>query len=269
MTSFQKVIKYLAICLAIFICITLFSGIVSGIKTLFESFNFIDDKDNSYSEVIDYNEEFKYLDISLKSSGLTIKTGDKFSVDTSDNNIKIYNKKGTLKIVDKRKSIFNIKSKKTIITIPYNYSFEKVKIETGTGKVDINGVYTNSLEMELGAGKASLNNIVSNKTHIETGIGSVNISNSKLNDLNLELGVGKVDIVAEVIGESSIEAGVGKLNLSLNLPLYEYTFELEKGFGEIKLNNRNIKKDSKIGEGSNRIKIEGGIGSIVINTSEK
>ena len=268
MTTFQKIIKYLAIGLAIFICMTLLTGLVGGVKTFLESLNIIKEPDTNYNEVIDYNTNFSYLDISLNSSNLIIKNGDKFSVDTSDKNIKIFNENNKLKIVDNNKKIFNTKVKDLIVTIPYNYSFEVVKIETGAGKVNIEGINTNLLEMELGAGKTVLNNIVSNKTFVETGAGSVNISNSKLNDLNLELGVGKIDIDAEVTGKSSIESGIGELNLSLELPLCEYSFEFEKGIGEIRLNNESIKNNSKIGEGYNYIKIEGGVGSINVKTLE-
>lgn len=268
MTTFQKVIKYLAIALALFICIILFSWLINGVKSLFESFNIIKEKDSEYNEIINYNEKFSYLDIDLNSSNLIIKSGENFRIDTSNKGIKIYNKNGKLKIVDKSKSIFNRSNKDFIITIPYNYYFEVVKIDTGAGKVDINGVNTNLLEMDLGAGKTSLNNTISNKTLIETGAGSMSILNSKLNDLNLELGVGKIDIVAEITGKSSIECGVGELNLSLNLPLHEYTFEFEKGVGGIALNNKSIKNNSIIGEGDNYIKIKGGIGSINVKTLE-
>lgn len=269
MTAFQRIIKYLAIGLAIFICITLFSVIVEGAKTLFESLNIIKENEPKYNEVIDYNNEFSYLDINLKSSNLIIKSGNKFSVDTSDKSIKIYNEKNKLKIVDENKKIFVRRIKNFIITIPYNYNFEAVKIEAGAGKVDINGLNTDLLEMELGAGKTLLNNILSNKTFIETGAGNVSISNSRLNDLNLELGVGKIDIIAEITGKSIIESGIGELNLSLNLPISEYNFELEKGIGQIKLNNEVIKNNTNIGEGYNRIRVEGGIGRIDIKTFEE
>lgn len=268
MTTFQKVIKYLALGLAIFICVTLLTGLVAGVKTLLESLNIIKETDTKYNEVINYSENFSYLDIDLKSSNLIIKTGENFRIDTSNKDIKIYNENKKLKIVDKSKKIFNKTNKDFIITVPYNFNFEVVKIDTGAGKVDINGINTNLLEMDLGAGKATLNNIISNKTLIENGAGSMSIINSKLNDLDLELGVGKIDIVAEITGKSSIECGVGALNLSLNLPLHEYTFEFEKGVGEIILNNKSIKTNSIIGEGNNYIKIEGGIGSINVKTLE-
>lgn len=267
MTTFQKVIKYLAIALALFICITLLSVLIGGVKSLFENFNIIKEKDNEYNEVINYNENFSYLDIDLKSSNLIIKSGESFRIDTSNKDIKIFNENGNLKIVDKSKFAFN-SNKDFIITVPYNYNFEVVKIDTGAGKVDINGINTNLLDLDLGAGKTILNNIISNKTLIETGAGSTNIINSKLNDLGLELGVGKIDIVAEITGKSSIECGVGELNLSLNLPLHEYIFEFEKGIGGITLNNKPIKTNSTIGEGDNYVKIEGGVGSINVKTLE-
>ena len=236
MTSFQKVIKYLAVGLALFICITMLTGIVVGIKSIFENFNIIKEDDTDYNEVIKYNDEFQYLDINLNSSNLIIKTGNKFSVETFDKNIKIYKKDDKLKVVDKNKKVINRKIKDFIVTIPQNYNFKAVEINTGAGKVNADGINTNLLEMNLGAGKTVLNNINSNKSIIETGAGSVKINNSTL-------------------------------NVFLNLPFSYYTFEFEKGIGELKFNNGVIKNNEVIiGEGPNTIKVEGGIGSINIET---
>lgn len=267
MTSFQKVIKYLAVGLALFICITILTGVVVGIKSIFENFNIIKEDDTDYNEVIKYNDEFQYLDINLNSSNLIIKTGNKFSVETFDKNIKIYKEDDKLKVVDKNKKVINRKIKDFIVTIPQNYNFKAVEINTGAGKVNVDGINTNLLEMNLGAGKTVLNNINSNKSIIETGAGSVKINNSNLNDLNLKLGAGKIDINAIITGNSYIESGIGELNLLLNLPLSDYTFEFEKGIGELKFNNGVIKNNEVIiGGGPNSIKVEGGIGSINIKT---
>lgn len=268
MTAFQKVIKYFGIWLAIFICLSLLVGLISVVKNIFENFDILKEEDSNYNEVIDYDTEFKYLDINLNSSNLIIESGDKFKINTSDENIKIYTDNNKLKIVDKNKKYINRKVKDFIITIPKDYSFESVKINTGAGKLNINSTNTYLLEMNIGACEAILNNINSKKSLIEVGTGSVKISESNLNDLSLELGVGKISINGKITGYSSIENGVGELDLFLDLPLHNYTFNLEKGIGEIKLNNELITNNKVIGEGENVIKVEGGIGSINIKTLE-
>ncbi len=268
MTSFQKAIKYLAIGLALFICITMFTGIAIGIRSILDNFNIINENDTDYEEVIEYNDEFQYLDINLNSTNLIIKNGSKFSVETYDKNIKFYKETDKLKIVGKSKKIINKKIKDFIITIPQNYIFKAVEINTGVGKVNVDGIKTDLLEMNLGAGKTILNNINSNKSILETGAGSVEINNSSLNDLNLELGAGKIDINATITGNSYIESGIAELNLLLSSSIHNYTFNFEKGIGEIKINGENIRNNIIIGEGQNNIKIKGGIGSINIKTLE-
>ena len=269
MTTFQKVIKYLALSLAIFICVAIITSLVGGVKLLLDSFDFIKEKDTEYNELINYDDSFEQLDISLKGSNLIIKQDNKFSVESNDKNIKIYSENGKLRIADKNKRIVNKNIKDLIITIPANTTFEEVNIETGVGTVNVDGLYVNILGISFGAGKAILKNINSNKSLIETGTGNVKITDSTLNDMNLEMGIGKMDIDAKITGNSSIESGIGSLNLNLKMPISEYGLTIEKGIGSIRLNGKEISNRTIIGTGDNFIKVEGGIGSIYINTLEE
>ena len=273
MTTLQKVIKYLAIGFAVFLIAVVINTIIGGVELLTEGFSFINNKtqnveiDEDYSTYRKFDESINYLNIDLAGSNLIIKTGEDLSVDTNSKNIKITNDNNRLMIVETKKKI-NRGFKDVIVTIPSNLIFDRVNISTGAGKVSVNGINTDILKMELGAGKVTLESIYSDKTKIETGAGNVDIKNSSLNDLDLELGVGEINIDGNITGESSIESGIGSLNLKLNLPSYMYKFDLEKGLGEIQVNNEKITGNKVIGDGDNYIKIEGGIGSIKINTDK-
>lgn len=275
MTTLQKVIKYCAIGLAVFICLLIVSAVVSGVKVFTGVFDYIrrdkteEVKDNNYSEVIKVENEINALDLNLKGASLVIKQGSELSVEVNDKNIKVSQNDNILKIVDRSNKLVNKDVRNLVITIPLNISFDNVKIETGAGKVSIDGINTRILDMELGAGSVLLENISSDKTSIETGAGNVNIENSSLNDLDLELGVGEINIDADITGTSSIECGVGSLKLNLNYPSSMYKLDLEKGLGEISVNGNKILKNTLIGDGDNYIKVEGGVGSIKINTLEE
>ena len=273
MTTLQKVIKYSAIGFAIFLISVIVNAIIGGIQIITEGFGFINkvesNEDENFSTYIKYEEDISYLDINLTGSNLIIKPGEELSVKANDKTIKISNEGNKLKIVDKNKRIIGNKIKDLIIVIPKDLMFDKVSISAGAGNVNVNGINSNSLNMELGAGKVTLKNIYSNKTKIETGAGNVDIKDSSLNDLNLELGVGKISISANITGISSIESGIGAFDLKLNGSASMYKFDIEKGIGEIIVNEEKITSNKVIGEGDNSIKIEGGIGSIKISTIEE
>ena len=235
MTTLQKVIKYLAIGFAIFLCLIIINAIISGVQIVTDGFDFINNKKDEHTEVENYSNYIKnngdvtYLDVDVNASNLIIKTGDELAVKIEDKNIKISNENSKLKIIDKSKKIVNNKVKDLVVTIPEDMFFEKVNISTGAGKVSISGINTDSLEMELGAGKVEIGNIYSDNAKIETGAGNVEIKNSSLNDLDLELGVGEINISAYITGNSSIESGIGSLNLNLLDSSSMYKFDLEKG----------------------------------------
>lgn len=274
MTTLQKLVKYLAIGFAIFLCLVIINTIIRGVQITTDSFDFINNKKDepteveNYSNYIKYDGDITYLDVDVNASNLIIKTGDELAVKTENKNIKISNENSKLKIIDKSKKIVNNKVKDLVVTIPEDMFFERVNISTGAGKVSINGINADSLEMELGAGKVEIENIYSDNTKIETGAGNVEIKNSSLNDLDLELGVGEINISAYITGNSSIESGIGALNLNLLDSSSMYKFDFEKGLGEITVNGEKITGNKVIGDGDNYIKVRGGIGSIKINATE-
>ena len=274
MTTFQKVIKYCAIGLAAFLCVLIISAAVNGIRSFTEIFNFAKNKNKTkdndeakYSEVIDFNDQIIGLNLDLKGTNLIIEEGSKLSVEVDDKDIRVFEENNTLRVVDKNNKVIKSASNVTI-TMPSYLYFERVNITTGAGKVKVNGINTNELNMELGAGKVTLSNINSAKTSIETGAGSVLIKKSILNDLDLELGVGEINIDADITGNSNIESGIGSLKLDLNNNESMYKFDIEKGIGSITFNGDKITNNTIIGNGENHIKIEGGIGSIKIKTSD-
>ena len=75
-----------------------------------------------------------------------------------------------------------------IIEIPQAHTFDKISIESGAGKININEVEIPKLEIELGSGSLTIDDTIVNKvTEIEGGAGSITINNSKMNNLDLEI----------------------------------------------------------------------------------
>ena len=271
MTPAQKVIKYLAIAFAIFLIVTIVSTItaavfaLSGILGLKQNI-----EENLNREMLTTNFEndnISILDIQTEFTNLTIKTGTSLKIETDNNNIKFKQENQKLQIKEKSKRwLLNHDEKDLILYLPESIEFQKVKIVTGAGKIDIETLATQNLLFELGAGETEIRELnISNECEIDGGAGKLSILNGKINDLDLDIGVGEVNLTAILTGKNEINAGVGSLNVDLQGQKESYKIKADKGIGSIKIDGEEVLSGEIIGSGENQIEIDGGIGNIKID----
>ena len=272
MTTAQKVIKYLAIAFAIFLIITIISTSLSvlvalsgvlGLKKYVENQNM----SNEFVTTNFENKDINTLDIEVAFTSLTIKTADELKVETNNNEINCKQENQKLHIKEKNKKWFsNNEEKELVLYLPETLKFEKVKISTGAGKINIENLKTEKLSFELGAGESEIQKInVSKDCEIEGGAGKLSILSGTINDLDLDMGVGEINLTADLIGKSEINAGVGNLNINLQGEKDSYKIKADKGIGSIKINENEISNGQIFGDGENVIEVDGGIGNIDIN----
>lgn len=265
MSTAQKIIKMLAIAFAIFLIVMIISTIVMVGMTVTRGF--IPEKENPVVEKKLDLSNIASVDISLEYANLKIRKGNKLSVNTDNDKIKVVSDDEVLKIIEKKeKKLFKNEKRTVILYVPEDIKFLAVNIETGVGSVNIENIDTDGLNLSLGVGKASINDIVANFSNIETGAGDVSIKNAILNNSTIEVGVGKLDISGKFTGNNTIEAGIGSLKLALDNS-NDYKIKFTKGVGSIYYNSKAIGNDTTVGDGSNSILIDGGIGSIDVTTN--
>lgn len=270
MSEGQKVIKYIAIALAVFLTVNIIGGIITaalfmlGITGLSNRVN---------SNTIEFSEiytKIESLDIECKMSNLTIKEGEEFKVEASNVTDKFYckNDDGILKIKDKKEfRLFydEVSNSEIIIYIPKNTKITDMKIETGAGKVDIAKISADNIKLSLGAGTVKISDIdIKKSTKIDGGVGKVTIENSIFNNLELDVGVGEFDMNAKLIGDNDIDCGVGKLSMKLIGNENDYEILAKKGLGSFTINSKEVQDNTKYGNGENYIKVDAGVGSTVI-----
>ena len=260
MNTTQKVIKGFAICLAVLIILSIINGIVF-LATSTIGFN----NDVNISEA--YSSNIKNINIDVGSTNMIIKKGDILSIDADNvsKEFKIKEQGNTLSIKEKKITIFgNKKSSHTTITIPS--SLNNLSIDIGAGKLELSDITSNNFSLNQGAGKVVITNLISNNTTIDGGAGELHITSSKLQNLDLDLGAGKCYYNGILLGNNKIDQGVGELILDLQND--DYKFKVEKGLGSITVNGNSYSEDFEVGEGTNIIDIDGGVGSININTNK-
>ena len=256
----QKLIKAFAICLAVFIIVSIINTVVYFASSIFSVNNNINMNEN-------YSSEINNIKIDMGTSNLVIKKGDILNVnaDNVSKRFKIDEENDTLTIKEKSINTFrNKKVSKVIITIPNN--LKDLSIDIGAGKLEISDINTSRFNLDQGAGKVTITNLISGKTDIDGGAGELNITNSALEDLDLDMGAGRFYFSGHLVGSTKVDQGVGELIFDLYGD--DYTIKASKGLGSITINGENYSKDTTVGEGANDIKIDGGVGSITINTNK-
>lgn len=275
MTTTQKIIKYLAIAFALFLVISIFSIIFGLSREIISSIN-SDKKDSKlleeYTTISNNVNNIESFKIDISNDDIEIKEGEKFEVKTNDPDVKFYHENSKVKIkTDKTFSwhLSNSSRGTIIIYLPNEFNISELDLNLGAGKIDIDKIFVEILLMDLGAGTMTAKEInVYEKATINGGAGNINIYSGTINNLNLKLGAGNASIQSDLTGSNTLTTGVGKLNLGLSRSKDNYKFDINKGLGNIILNDFDVSEDILIGDGETKIKISGAVGNIIINTAE-
>lgn len=260
MSQSQKIIKYFALALAFSIIFGIITGIMKGIL----SFSNISNESKELND-INIGESIENLEIKVSHSNINIKKGENLELKVTED-ISVIEKDGKLIIKDKNKNLFNLNSDSIELYVPKNYNFENVIIETGAGTLDIEKLSTQKIDLELGAGKTNIDELnVNNQASIESGVGEVIISDGIIKNIEFEIGIGKTTLTSKLEGKNEIKAGIGSVDLYLIGDSKNYNINVEKGIGQIKIDDKKMKNNSSYGTGDSVLELEGGIGSINVN----
>lgn len=229
MNAAQKTVKYLAMAFAIFLIVSIFSGIVYGVLGIVTAGRLIGDN-STVATKCQENEESLCLEIALSISNLEIKKGEKLSVETKNEKVEIVQDDHRLVVTEKGRHLFESYSDREVtVYIPESIEFEKVGISGGVGSIYIENLQVRDLEMALGIG--------------ETKINALEVENAK------------------------ISTGIGEVTVGLKSEAKDYEIKADKGLGDITLNGKSI-LDGVQGSGPRKIEVSGGIGAINITTRE-
>lgn len=272
MTTVQRIIKYLAIAFAIFLIVTIFTSVLAVINGLAGVLGLRNEEKVNISagEIsgMDFeNKDIAIIEIDIAYANLKIKNGDNLRAETNSNYIECIQDGNKLKIEEKdHKWLSNSNDSELCVYIPQDLEFEKIEINTGAGEINIEKIVTKKLSFELGVGETRINTLnVSDDADIGGGAGKITIESGVINNLEFDMGIGEANISAKLTGKNKIDSGIGSLNINVNGNKEDYEITTSKGFGTIKIDNEEVADDEKIGNGSNSIDIDGGVGNIEMN----
>ena len=265
MTSAQRIIKYCALAFAVFLSVSIIGGIISMFVCLTGIFGGGDAAGEMKSYTV--NENIENLDIDISAATLEIKNGKDLSVESNHNYLKVKEKDGTLVISDEKPFwVFNVSGVKVILTVPYDKVFDKASVSAGAGRVSIESLSANTLDLDFGAGEVDIENLVgASKAEINGGTGKLTVRDGALCDLDLDMGVGALYLTSRLSGKCELDYGVGETHLVLLGTSEEYQIDFDKGLGSATLEGKEMSDGSVYGTGDSKIYIDGGVGSVSIS----
>ncbi len=276
MTSFQRLIKYCATALAIFLIVTIIGGGVTAILTVTGAKSIKNKYDENKAQLSQLEEYIpadtkpEKLLIETGSAEILIKKGESFTLKYAGVSFGFKEEKGKLTIESNEGSLFSFGAVgQLIITVPEKMSFKKVEISTGAGDISIENLVCDTLKLDLGAGQVSIDNIkVKKNAEIDGGAGEITIAQGNMTNADISLGVGKAEITAQLKGNSTVEAGVGDTRLTLKGNKADYRIVAEAGIGDFRVDGDRVSDGEVIGDGENFVEIEGGIGAVRVQLEE-
>lgn len=269
MSAFQKTIKYLAMAFAVFLTVSIISGIL-GVLGFFGGFidgNFSSfrggDAVNKDVKTYTVSADISSLEIKINAANFVIKQGKNFSVESNLKYLTVEDKVGVLTVKETKEFNSIYSGAKLTLYIPANTNFDKVVINTGAGRVNVDYLSADTVELELGAGEVKINTLIAhNNAYINGGAGQVSVLGGALNNLDLDMGIGQLNLTSEITGNSKFDLGIGESNIDIIGRKDDYRFNLEKGIGDIRLDGEKISEVRGLGQGENVIDVSGGIGTI-------
>lgn len=263
MNARDRSIKAAAIGLGIFLVIVIMATILSVLASIL---NIFDPPKGRITSTEEIKYDISRLDIDLKSTSLKILRGKYFEIkkENLSEEVKFNFNGDTLKITEESFKFWKNKTGGVLtIFVPEDKDIYDLDISIGAGMVEIKDIIADNFDLEQGAGKVEIKSSTFYEASIEGGAGKIDIEDSTLKNLDMSAAVGSTHIEGNILGDSKIECGVGSVKLKLRGAREDYRVEVEKGIGSIKVDGEDAQ--ATFGNGNNSLKIEGGVGSVIVD----
>ena len=258
---FSKIFRMVGALVVIVILIVL---VCSGIYVI-NSYRDSDIKVGEQENIVVDVERVKELDVDVGAFNFIVKKdGDSFSL--SKHEYIIYSvEDDKLVIKEKGRKWFERVEGSVLLTIPEDYDFEEIDIESDGGKVELTGLHVKDIDLTLGAGTLILKNLeVTGEADIEGGTGKVEIKKGTYNNIKCKVKVGSLQFFGKITGDSEFETSLGSCDVKLIGDSNIYSIRGLKGLGDFIIGNYVINEDTIFGYGKIKIVVKGGFGGVVI-----
>ncbi len=277
MNQFQKTVKYTAMAFAVFLAVTIISGIVGLVLNVISVITGVSIFGNQKRIDIAFDlTGVESLDVDHDAGNLIIKTGDTFRVegeDVSEGFIAEVTEDGTLRVYETNKHKFlginfnglgSFRSKVTVY-LPEDFVAEKVILDTGLGNTTVEALRAEELTISAGVGNIRGYDIVADNVKLDGGLGNCTLTGVSLRDADIDCGLGGLRIEGELLGNNKIDCGVGGVNLDLIGSRNDYSMDVDAGLGSVQVNGEKLSGSYSNVDARHSLKVDGGVGQVNID----
>ena len=272
MTTLQRIVRYLAIALAVCLVVSIVGGVLSVIGLAVGWFG----SDAVLAEEKDYrvSTEVTHLEIEIHAATLSIVQGDfqkdEIVIRSNLANLEVREEGGTLYLTDTAKYPVTYEGATLTLEIPSSAMFQDVKIETGAGRVDIFALFVRTLEMDFGAGDVTFGYLAASEfAKLEGGAGNVCIRDGGIMNFALDLGTGSLELCAALEGSCEINCAVGNADIVLLGEKDGYSIDVNKGIGRVTVDGERLGDGERYGNGPAVILLDTGVGSATVEFEQR
>lgn len=273
MTATQKVIKYLAMALAISIIFSIASAAMGGIAIVADIISSEEIELKQTGSLLEGNitQKVSSVDIDVYSLNVWIKEGNSFTFETNNESVQSKVTNGKLTITQKEPNFIDRDGNSSlIIYVPESADIEKFDLDSAAGNVIVEDISVQKLNLSVAAGELQLKSSVASKSaNIDGGLGKVDIQNCKLTDLDLDMGIGKLVLLSALYGKSDIDCGIGQAVITLKGSKDNYKIKADHGIGSLRIDSNSIAGETTYGDGKNVVDIDAGIGMVTVDFYKK
>lgn len=122
-----------------------------------------------------------------------------------------------------------------ILFLPEGLKFDRVNIDFGGGKLEVDEIYAEELNASVGAGQIDVARITAYDASFDVGAGDLDIENGVIENLNLDVAVGKADYEGSISGSCDVNCDIGKVNLELNNKEEEFNYDVDCALGKVSI----------------------------------
>lgn len=282
MSSFQRIVKYVGMALAILLTVGIIGGIcaaVFGITGSGKSKSSSESSIGSKSDVY-LGDEFSSMDIEGGVADVEIKKGDSYRVETVDvpeTLVVDVKSNGTLEIKEKDEwhdwfDWFDLgtwsKESKIYITVPEDFEADEIYISAGTGDITMSDLTTKTLDIDGGVGDVTGSYITAQKVTIDTGVGNVDFDQINFGDCDIDGGVGDITLNGVIQGDCDFDGGVGDMDITIDGTRDDFELDIESGVGSVRVNGETMDDFEENNNNKYELQIDGGVGAVTLDFTE-
>lgn len=233
-------------------------------QTTYETTVILDTNNESVDPDNDTAQNLEVIYINATIGEITIKNGEKFSIDTDNIDESHFSHSLSNGVLDlnydaERFNDTAVKNSEIIITVTDN-DIQEINITADLASINVENINTDILNAYTNAGVIVIkDSVIRNYSFIEIDVGAIELKDTSLHDTQMNIDLGSINADNCIMtGNTVINNDLGKCSLDLIGDISDYNFTSNVDMGELKINDKKVCPDNPDAENIFEINLDNG-----------